>query len=101
MPRAGAEDRPLEVAHPSPGPAELAVASEIRERILEGLSSLPEKYSLIMSMRYVEGLSYEDIGAALVLPVGTVKNRLFRARAALHRILGTVPGEGEEDGSRD
>ena len=37
----------------------------------------------VIVMRDIQGLSYEELAQALELPLGTVKSRLFRARAAL------------------
>ena len=47
------------------------------------LKALPEKYRVPAVMHYVGGYSLEEIGRALRLPMGTVKNRLFRAREKL------------------
>ena len=48
----------------------------------------------VLLLREVEGLSCEEIGAALGVPVGTVKSRLARARDSLRQAL--VPPAGEE-----
>jgi RNA polymerase sigma-70 factor (ECF subfamily) len=69
------------------GPPARAAARELRERLLAGIGTLPEAYRRILTMRYVDHLSYDEIGRALALPSGTVKNRLHRARAALRRQL--------------
>lgn len=47
------------------------------------LRELPEKYRVPAVLRYVGGYSLEEIAKALGLPMGTVKNRLFRAREKL------------------
>ena len=47
------------------------------------LKALPEKYRVPAVMHYVGGYSLDEIGRALRLPMGTVKNRLFRAREKL------------------
>ena len=48
-----------------------------------------------MALRYYRGLAYEALAASLDLPIGTVKNRLFRARAALAKKLDD-PGDNHE-----
>lgn len=53
------------------------------ERILEALARLEPDFRAIIVLRDVEECDYEQIGEILELPVGTVKSRLFRARAAL------------------
>jgi RNA polymerase sigma-70 factor (ECF subfamily) len=80
-------ERQLEPAVGTPAPPELAATRELRGRLLAGIASLPEAYRQILTLHYVELLSYEEVGEALRLPPGTVKNRLHRARAALGRAL--------------
>ena len=59
-----------------------------REEILQrGIEKLPEYQRAMIVMFHIENLSYEDIAAALDLPIGTVKSRLNRARLALREIL--------------
>ena len=64
---------------PAPGPQQQAV----RDAILQ----LTPEYRQIVVLRFLEDLSYEEIGAALKLPSGTVKSRLNRAKAQLKGIL--------------
>ncbi len=51
------------------------------------LEEMPEKYRLILSLRDIQGLSYEEIGKILKLSPGTVDSRLFRARRFLRKKL--------------
>ena len=59
---------------------------EARERVVflhAELDRLPEKYRLVLTLRYLQGLSYAKIAAALDVPMGTVKTHLHRARRLL------------------
>ena len=59
-----------------------------RSRAVErGMAALPEHFRQVLVLREVAGLSYQEIGAALKLDLGTVKSRLARARLALRKIL--------------
>ena len=49
------------------------------------LGEIPEDLAEILVLRDLEGFAYEEIGKALDLPDGTVKSRLFRARAEVAR----------------
>ncbi len=60
---------------------------ETREKVQEGLRRLPQEQRLILVMRDVEGFSYQEISDALKIELGTVKSRIYRARAHLARLL--------------
>jgi RNA polymerase sigma-70 factor (ECF subfamily) len=60
---------------------------EIRNLVNTYLSELPQKYSVILTMFYINGLSHEEICQTLSLPLGTVKNRIFRAKEKLKEII--------------
>lgn len=66
-------------------PEELMEKAESRFFVRNAIDSLPEKHRVILSLREIDGLSYEDIGAALGCPMGTIDSRLFRARASLKK----------------
>ena len=53
-------------------------------RLMQGL---PEKHRLVMQLRDIEGLSYEEISEALDMPMSQVKINLFRARQQLKEYL--------------
>jgi len=55
------------------------------------LVRLPEKYRRVVTLFYLEQKSYEEVGAMLGLPLGTVKTFLFRARKELLKLASHVP----------
>ena len=70
--------------------ADPAATVEVRERrafLHQQIEALPESYRMVVSLRYQQELSYEEIASVLSLPVGTVKTGLFRARARLREAL--------------
>lgn len=70
------------------GPAQALLAKEADARVQSAIAQLPEEQRLLVALRDIEGLSYEEVVAVTELAEGTVKSRLHRARAALARILG-------------
>ncbi len=76
-----------QVADPAAGPEEVLQRTETRDRIHDGLASLQEAQRVIVVLRDIQGLSYEEISAVLGLSLGTVKSRLNRARMALKKAL--------------
>ena len=71
-------------------------AAQGGERVRAALEALPETYRLAAVLRYVHGLSVEDIAEVADAPLGTVKTHLFRARAALAVLL--APGVRGSEG---
>ena len=47
------------------------------------LESLPQELRQAITLREIEGLSYEEISEAMSCPIGTVRSRIFRAREAI------------------
>jgi RNA polymerase sigma-70 factor, ECF subfamily len=65
-----------------------AVESEERRVFLHRqIEALPESYRLLVTLRFQQELSYDEIASVLSLPLGTVKTGLFRARARLRLAL--------------
>lgn len=56
-------------------------------RILEELENIPEAYRLTIHLCDIEQMSYEEAAESMDVPVGTVRSRLFRARAMLRKRL--------------
>jgi len=59
------------------------LTEEIAQTIRQAMDDLPEDLRTAISLRELEGLSYEEIANAMDCPVGTVRSRIFRARAAI------------------
>ena len=58
--------------------------------VYSAIDALPEDLRTAIVLRELEGLSYEEIAAAMGCPVGTVRSRIFRAREAIDRRLREV-----------
>jgi RNA polymerase sigma-70 factor (ECF subfamily) len=71
-------------------PEERAGASELEDEVQRAIKQLSPKLRTIVTLRYVEGLSYEEVGEVLRCSIGTVKSRLSRAHAALQKNLSRV-----------
>jgi len=64
-------------------PENLLYAEEIKHTILDAMDKLPEDLRVAITLREVEGLSYDEIAHAMDCPIGTVRSRIFRAREAV------------------
>lgn len=80
-------------------PEAMALTEEIRATVNSAIDQLPEDLRTAIVLRELEGLSYEEIAAAMECPVGTVRSRIFRAREAidvrLREVLEGGLGRGE------
>ena len=59
----------------------------VRRAVERGLEALPDHFRQVLVLRELSGLSYQEIGTAMELDLGTVKSRIARARVALRKIL--------------
>jgi RNA polymerase sigma-70 factor, ECF subfamily len=64
-------------------PESLYQTKQIGEAVNEAMSALPEELRSAIVMREIDGLSYEEIAAAMDCPIGTVRSRIFRARESI------------------
>lgn len=76
-----------QIADYSFDPDAIFQASLDQKMVLEAFSGLPDQDRLLLSLRAVEEMSYEDIGQTLNLKPGTVKSKIFRAREKIRRNL--------------
>lgn len=81
----------IEPASSAPGPGEEVEGAERAARFERAIAALPEKHRAVLTMREVEGLSYEEIARQLECRPGTVMSRLFNARRLLAQKLGEIP----------
>ena len=58
-------------------------AKEIAQAVNAAIEALPEELRQAVTLREIEGLSYEEIAQAMDCPIGTVRSRIFRAREAI------------------
>ena len=59
------------------------MSRQIAETVNRAVSALPEELQTALSLREIDGLSYEEIAEAMNCPIGTVRSRIFRAREAV------------------
>jgi RNA polymerase sigma-70 factor (ECF subfamily) len=71
------------VADEGSGPAARAERGELEGALHRAIAELPEERRVVIVLRDLEGLSYEEIALALGLELGTVRSRLHRARMEL------------------
>jgi RNA polymerase sigma-70 factor, ECF subfamily len=68
-------------------PEHLLLTEEIQNTVIAAIKALPEDLRTAISLRELDGMSYEEIAVAMDCPVGTVRSRIFRAREAIDRDL--------------
>lgn len=64
-------------------PESMLAAKEVASAVNVALAALPEDLRQALTLREIEGLSYEEISGAMNCPIGTVRSRIFRAREAI------------------
>jgi RNA polymerase sigma-70 factor (ECF subfamily) len=86
------EGRRIDPADRKPDPLEELSRTRLREALDLAIERLPDDYRELIGLRHYGELAYEEIAELKGMPLGTVKNKLFRARQALRDLLpkGTV-----------
>ena len=69
------------------GPHEALLRKETAQKLEQVFATLSDEHRLVMALREIDGLDYEEIARILGVPRGTVMSRLFYARRALQRAL--------------
>jgi RNA polymerase sigma-70 factor (ECF subfamily) len=72
---------------PDKGPEARASTHEIGGQVQAAIQLLSPKLRVILALRYLEGMSYDELAATLTVSLGTVKSRLARAHLALERVV--------------
>lgn len=67
-------------------------AIELKDRLEKAMAELPFHYRVVIEGHYLKGQRYEDLAAALNLPLGTIKTHLFRAKRMLRERLESARG---------
>lgn len=68
-------------------PERLLMKDQMSKVIFDTLETLPEELKIAISLRELDGMSYQDIANIMDCPVGTVRSRIFRAREAIDKQL--------------
>ena len=66
-------------------PEKILLTQEVKKVIFDTIAQLPDDLRIAINFREIEGLSYEEIAIIMESPVGTVRSRIFRARAAIDK----------------
>ena len=76
-------------------PERLAEEADLKAVILEAVDQLPEELKTALTLREIDGLSYDEIAEAMDCPIGTVRSRIFRAREAVDKAIKPLMGHDE------
>ena len=68
-------------------PEHMLLSREIEDTVVRAIEGLPDDLRTAITLRELEGLSYEEIAEAMDCPIGTVRSRIFRAREAIDKLL--------------
>jgi len=81
--------QPLDPADDAMGPRDAAAVQEVGDQVQEAISQLSPKLRVILALRYLEAMSYDQLAVTLDISLGTVKSRLARAHVALEQTVRT------------
>ncbi|ERF78752.1 RNA polymerase sigma factor RpoE [Gallibacterium anatis] len=68
-------------------PEHLILSDELKEIVFKTINELPDELKTAITLRELEGMSYEEIADVMDCPVGTVRSRIFRAREFIENQL--------------
>lgn len=74
-------------ADPAVGPDRLAMQRDTAVALHRALGRLSQEHRLVLVLKDIEGMSYEEMAEVLEIPIGTVRSRLHRARLELREVL--------------
>ncbi|MEW5770666.1 MAG: RNA polymerase sigma factor RpoE [Pseudomonadota bacterium] len=92
------EDEPDErlVVQDNSTPESELLSKQMAYAVNEAVEALPEELRQAITLREIEGMSYEEIAEAMACPIGTVRSRIFRAREAIAAKLRPILGTPED-----
>jgi RNA polymerase sigma-70 factor (ECF subfamily) len=92
------DDEPDErlVAQDIGNPETELLSKQVAIAINQAVDALPEELRQAITLREIEGLSYEEIAETMACPIGTVRSRIFRAREAISAKLRPILGTPED-----
>ena len=68
---------------------------QLEQTVVRAVEGLPEELRLAITLREVDGLSYEEIATRMGCPIGTVRSRIFRAREAIEQEMRPLLDSGD------
>ncbi len=68
-------------------PEDLLMMKEVESAVWDAINALPDELRTAITLREIDGMSYEEIAQAMDCPVGTVRSRIFRARETIDGII--------------
>jgi len=68
-------------------PEQMLLKDEIERTVIDAIDQLPPDLRTAITLRELEGMSYEEIAQTMDCPIGTVRSRIFRAREAINKRL--------------
>ena len=68
------------------------MSRELADRVAKAVQELPEDLRIAITLRELEGLSYEEIATVMECPIGTVRSRIFRAREVIDKQIRPLLG---------
>jgi RNA polymerase sigma-70 factor (ECF subfamily) len=71
-------------------PEGVTISQEVKRTVEKAIQGLPEDLRTAIILRELDGMSYEEIAQTMECPVGTVRSRIFRAREAISKKVGTL-----------
>jgi RNA polymerase sigma-70 factor (ECF subfamily) len=77
-------------------PETVLAAKEIAATVNSAMEALPDELRQAVTLREIEGLSYEEIAEVMNCPIGTVRSRIFRAREAIAQQLRPLLDTGKD-----
>ncbi len=68
-------------------PDRLLARDQLKKVVFGAIETLPEELRVAITLREMDGMSYEDIAEVMQCPIGTVRSRIFRAREAIDKAM--------------